>query len=620
MNISLPKKLTEPNVDVYSTGSFIVLDFETSAIEFGSPLNNRNELILACWYDSRTQTYHHTWGSEHEQQQLIRAITEVDFLVAQNAKFELGWLDRCGLDLYDVLVFDTFLAEWVLLGNRKDPKDLGSLAKRRGIKGKVDSISWMIKLGIDPRSIPRSWLLEYCIEDVRTTLDVFQIQLKELEARDQMHLVYARCMLTPVLVSMEKNGVSLDPKRVQEEYDKVTQELIEVEESLRAYGELNWRSRQQVGELLYDTLGFEEMKDRRGNPIRTKGNQRLTTKEAIASLKPKNKEQREFLLLFKRQANLQAKLSKTLEFFKGVCDEYDCNFKGLFNQGVTSTHRLSSSGRKLEFKNEEELGVQLQNMPREYKRLVKAKEDDWIIVEADQSQLEFRGAAALTGDPVALQEIRESADIHSVTAEFYINEGSDPEFRGKTVAEARQAAKPRTFRPTFGGTGITKADKAYSKFFADKYHVMYTSQTGWTHEVLKTGKLRTPVGMEFFWPGTRMNSYGKVDNMTSIFNFPIQNISTGEIVPISLIWLWHRLRGHKVRIVLTIHDSVVLEVSPDEDMEWIKEQIVKAFTDDVFYTLKHLYKFEMTVPLGCEIGIGTHWGEGDKFKYQMEGV
>jgi len=616
--LKLPKRLTSPDPDLYLTGSYIVLDFETSAIEYGSSLNLQNELLLACWYDSRTKTTHHTWGSEHEQQELLRAISEVDYLVAQNAKFELGWLDRCGLDLHEVVVYDTFLAEWVLLGNRKDPKDLGSLAKRRGLQGKIDSVSWMIKLGVDPRSIPKPWLQEYCHEDVRTTLEVFLKQLEELKDRDQLHLVYARCLLTPVLVDMEKNGVTLDPERVKSEYDKVLHEYRDVEEQLRQYGDLNWRSRQQVGELLYDTLGFDEVRDRRGQPLRTASGQRGTTKEVIASLKATNKLQREFLDLFKRQANLQAKLSKTLEFFKGVCEEHDCNFKGLYNQGVTSTHRLSSSGRKLSFRNGTELGIQLQNMPREYKKLVTARHEDWLIVEADQSQLEFRGAASLTGDPVALQEIIESADIHSVTAEFYIKEGSDPEFKGKTVAEARQAAKPKTFRPTFGGTGITKADKAYSKFFADKYHVMYTAQTAWTYEVLKTGKLRTPYGMEFFWPGTGMNAYGKVDNMTAIFNFPIQGISTGEIVPISLVWLWHRLRGRKVRFVLTIHDSVVLEVSPDEDLEWIKAQIVKAFTSDVFFTLENLYSFKMTVPLGCEIGIGTHWGEGDKFKYQME--
>lgn len=950
------KKLQDLNPEIYLTGSYIVADFETTTLQYGSALNPNNELVLACWYDSRDGMYRHTWGSEHDQQELVKAIGEVDFLVSQNQKFEMAWLDRCGMDLHDLLGYDTMLGEWVILGNRKLPKDLGSLAARRGIKGKVDSVSWLIKIGMCPRDIPRAWLQEYCYEDVRTTLEVFLRQRVELRDRDQLHLQLSRCLLTPVLVDMEINGVTLDPQRVTEEYEKVQAEYIRTEEALREYGELNWRSRQQVAELLYDTLGFEELTDRRGEPIRTKSGQRGTTKETIASLRGTTAKQRKFLELFKAQANLQAKLSKTLEFFKGVCEEYDCSFKGSYNQGVTSTHRLSSSGHKLTFSSGEAMGIQLQNMPREYKRLVTAKNPGWLIVEADQAQLEFRGAAALTADPVALKEIIDQVDIHSITAQFYIDEGSDKEFKGKTLKEARQAAKPKcvpmyseiltkrgwktydqleigedvcsynqdkevlewtpclekvkyesvptyslgfggnwktvstgdhrwygwkrtdhgtyrsydkkvfttneihtehriavsapleatgwnkcstsdaavvawlvtdgylkisdltgstsqgidgrrrgvaaviiqkkakgidhikaslkgsnmryhqgtkedsgvyrfylraeevrqlfsragldltavnsqltnwvlslskeartsfletcilaegthhgggvfkisqnvgpvkeaihlaaylnghdvrvsitpkekvkladydhatlrlrnkgsingtklvrtedltqdvwcprtsngswvmrqgetvtitgnTFRPTFGGTGITKADRGYSEFFKAKYNVMYKAQYAWALEVLRNGKLRTPYGMEFYWDNVKMSPYGKVDNQTAIFNYPIQGISTGEIVPISLIALWHRLRGRKVKIVLTVHDSVVLEVSPDEDMEFIKDQIVQAFTNDVFDVLESLYGFRMTVPLGCEICVGTHWSEGVKTKYQMD--
>lgn len=50
-------------------------------------------------------------------------------------------------------------------------------------------------------------------------------------------------------------------------------------------------------------------------------------------------------------------------------------------------------------------------------------------------------------------------------------------------------------------------------------------------------------------------------------------------------------------------------------MEWVKQQIVEAFTDDVFYVLDNLYNFKLTVPLGCEIKVGTHWGEGVGEKY-----
>jgi len=571
----------------------------------------QNELLLACWFDSRTNQYRSCWGDENSQDELLDAVRSVDFIVAQNAKFELAWLDRCGVDLHDILVFDTFLAEWILLGNLKDPKDLSSLAKRRGIRGKVDSVSWLIKNGVDPQNIPKPWLEEYCLEDVRTTLEVYLVQREELASRDQLHLQLARCMLTPVLVDMESNGIHLDHKKVMEEYRAVSNELADVELELAEYGDLNWRSRQQVAELLYDELQFAEVRDRDG-PVRTASGQRGTSIDIISKLRGDTPKQRRFLELFKKQANLQAKRSKTLEFFRGICEEYDCKFNGSYNQGITATHRLSSSGRKYSFTTlPKPLGVQLQNMPREYKGLVTASNPGWLIVEADQAQLEFRGAAALTSDPVAVQEIIDEVDVHSVTREFFRSQG---EFKGLDDKEARQQAKPQTFKPTYGGTGNTKAEKAYCKFFRDKYNVMYKVQYNWVMQVVATGKLRTPYGMEFFWPNEKVNAYGKATNQNAIFNYPIQGVSTGEIVPISLICLWHRLRGRKVRFILTIHDSVILEVHPDEDMEWIKEQIGLAFTRDVFNVLKKLYKFELKVPLACEIKIGTHWGKGEETK------
>lgn len=372
---------------------------------------------------------------------------EVDFIVAQNAKFELGWLDRCGIDLHDVLVWDTMLAEWVIAGNRTWAKDLNSMLVRRGLQGKEDVVGGMIKLGIDPANIPKGLLLAYCYEDVRGTLELFRCQREEIVERNQLHLVYARCLLTPVLTDIEKQGIHLDHKAVEKEYYQVVQEHEETKRTLEDFAPINYNSKPQVASLLYETLGFEELKDRKGNPIRTAGGARSAAAATISSLKATTKEQRAFLATYSKLAKLSTKLSKSLAFFKTICDSYSSVFHGSFRQGSTGTHRLSSSGRPVEDADGNEYSAQLQNIPREYKRLITPRDKGWVILEADGSQIEFRVAADMGNDQVAYDEICRDADIHASTAAVFLEAGNHPDFKGLDAKAARQPAKPQTFKP-----------------------------------------------------------------------------------------------------------------------------------------------------------------------------
>jgi len=545
---------------------------------------------------------------------LLKAVQEVDFIVAQNAKFELGWLDRIGLDLHDVLVWDTMLAEWVIAGNRRLLKDLNSMLVRRGLQGKEDVVGGMIKLGIDPANIPRSMLHAYCYEDVRGTLELFRCQREEIVEREQLHLVYARCLLTPVLTDIEKQGIHLDKQAVEEEYYQVVKEHEDTKRELESIAPINYNSKQQVASLLYDTLGFEEVKDRRGNPVRTAGGARSASAGTIAQLRAATKEQRHFISTYSKLAKLATKLSKTLKFFKHVCDQHNGIFHGAFNQGSTGTHRLSSSGRKLIDENGDELTAQLQNMPREYKRLVTPRESGWVMLEADGSQIEFRVAADMGHDDVAYEEICNDADIHSATAAVFLDDGTHPDFKGLDAKAARQPAKPQTFKPLYGGRGQHPAEKKYCEFFQKKYSGIYQTQTSWTYDVLRDKELRTPYGLIFYWPDTTVTKSGFITNTTSIFNYPIQGFATGEIIPIVLVSLWRKLKDWPVRIILTVHDSIIMEVREDADMDRLKEIIAHAFTTDVYNFLEEVYGYEFTVPLGAEIKWGDKWGSGKGYK------
>lgn len=81
--------------------------------------------------------------------------------------------------------------------------------------------------------------------------------------------------------------------------------------------------------------------------------------------------------------------------------------------------------------------------------------------------------------------------------------------------------------------------------------------------------------------------------------------------------MWHKLKGWDVRIVLTVHDSIVLEVGPNVDKEKLKDIIARAFTEDVYDYLDVVYSYTFWVPLGAEIKAGPVWGSGKGEKVKM---
>lgn len=620
LDVPLPIFLTSPkakNVYLNPRASYLVLDFETT----GKPLDEHAELVLACWtkVTPSGKSNHFLWGDEFSMQELLDDISSVDFIVAHNAKFELQWLRRCGLDLRSVLVWCTFLAEWVLDGNLSTSRKLGDVARRRGCTAKLDLVGKLWKAGVGTKDIPRSWLLEYCQGDVKTTHELFLVQRMLVYENNQQHLVYQRCLTCACLADIEFNGMYLDGERVLGEHRRVVAEIEECETKLlEISGGINLNSPKQLGEFLYQELGFDVPKDRRGRPLATATGGLPTAAPIISQLRPTTPRQREFLEYYGKFNKLKALLTKNLEFFKGTVEHNNSTFRAVFNQGITQTHRLSSSGIPTVFPgNKKAKSVQFQNLPRQYKKLFWSGDEDYFVGEADGSQLEFRVAADLGRDPVAYEVVATKGDVHTDTAKVFVDWNRDnpndphPDFIGKDYKSGRQAAKPRTFAPLYGGTGSHPAEQGYAAFFRNKYEQIYKTQRGWALTVVNDKSLRTPYGMRFFWPDTKMDRSGYITNTTSIFNYPIQGLATAEIIPIALVHFWHATKGTRILILNTIHDSIVARVHKD-DVELYKKLSVSCFTSVVYKFLKDVYEYEFVTPLGCGIKISRNWGEADK--------
>ena len=395
---------------VYFSTNYVTLDFEvdTSHGDYGHPVFDDNQLLLASWKVGPNGPAQSHYGGEFDQDRLLEAIEVADFIVAHNAKYELGWLSRCGLNLHNTVVYCTMLGEYVLLGNLARgcdvtnmpprPTSLDACCRRRNWEIKDPVVDKMMKYGINPVHIPRPWLQGRCEQDVITTERLFREQLGLLSTNNLLPVLYTRCLITPVLAALEFNGMFLDAERVETTYEEYRLRLLELERRMDDItGGINWRSPLQVADFLYDAengLGFAELTGRDGRPQRTASGRKKADKHTMAALKARNAKQREFLEVRTEMSKISAALSKSLEFFKGTVEENDSLFYAVLNQNRTRTHRLSSTGHTTHFEQfEKPKSVQFQNMARQFKPMFRSRNDDWLMVEVDGSQLEFRVAA-----------------------------------------------------------------------------------------------------------------------------------------------------------------------------------------------------------------------------------
>jgi DNA polymerase I-like protein with 3'-5' exonuclease and polymerase domains len=244
----------------------------------------------------------------------------------------------------------------------------------------------------------------------------------------------------------------------------------------------------------------------------------------------------------------------------------------------------------------------MQNMPRggtfPVKRVFISRFAGGKIMEADFAQLEFRVAGFLSQDEVAIKEVTEGFDVHSYTAEVISQ-------AGQTIS--RQEAKAHTFAPLYGATGFgrTSAEAKYYEQFTDKYRGIGRWHERLATEVLSHRKITTPSGRQFAFPNVKRRKNGTITDFTAVKNYPVQSFATADIVPAVLIEIFNRLSNMKSMLVNSVHDSVVIDVHPEEETQ------VVSLIDDINRELKSLidtkFKINFNVPLLLEAKIGVNW-------------
>ena len=244
----------------------------------------------------------------------------------------------------------------------------------------------------------------------------------------------------------------------------------------------------------------------------------------------------------------------------------------------------------------------MQNMPRggtfPVKKVFVSRWKGGKILEADFAQLEFRAAAYLSQDKVAIDEVKTGFDVHSYTANVITESGQ---------STTRQEAKAHTFAPLYGATGFgrTKAEASYYQQFTKKYKGIASWHSRLAKEALETGMITTPSGRQFAFPDVTRRMNGTVSNFTQIKNYPVQSFATADIVPVVLISIERMLSRLQSCIVNTVHDSIVIDVHPDEYQKVVF--ILKTINTDLKNIIQREFSTELNVPLLLEAKIGDNW-------------
>ena len=267
-----------------------------------------------------------------------------------------------------------------------------------------------------------------------------------------------------------------------------------------------------------------------------------------------------------------------------------------FNQCITATGRLSSSSPNL------------QNMPKgrlfPVRKAFVSRFKGGELVEIDYSQLEFRVAGILATDEVVKREVESGFDVHAYTAKV-LSDNGEPTERG--------AAKASTFRPLYGGTQGTTAQRIYFKEFFNKYKGIFKWHEHLQNEAIQHKVVTTATGRQFSFPDCQRNFSGTATYKTQIVNYPVQSVATAEIVPLGVIILFNKLKelGLQSIVINTVHDSVLIDTHPDE------VQIVKEVGPNCLLEAqqeaKRRFGLSDFIPLEVEMSIGKNWMEQESF-------
>ncbi len=587
----------------------VAWDTETTSLE-----TDQAQLvgIGCCWGDLHTDVAYiplaHSSGTQLDQESVLSTLKPIlessKYPKAfQNTKFDRLVLHHQGINLAGV-VFDTMLASYVL--NPEFTHNLGDLSERYGLEITAKSYKDLgIPKGKTIADLDIAVVADYCGLDAYATyylVDKLKAKLAEYPELTKL-LLEVEQPLEPVLAAMENTGIRLDTDYLAQFSQQLNKDLQKLEQdTYEAAGEeFNLSSPKQLSVILFDKLGLDRKKSRKTKTGYSTNQQVL---EKLRGDHPVIDNMLEHRTL--------AKLKSTyVDALPTLVRESTGRVHTNFNQSVVATGRLSSSNPNL------------QNIPirTEFSRQIRKAfipQEGWLLVAADYSQIELRILAHLSQEPVLVDAYRHNRDVHRVTAQLLFE-------KEEITAEERRLGKIINFGVIYGmGAQRFSRESGFKadigRQFIEKYHQKYAQVFAYLEGVKKQaialGYVSTIMGRRRYvnlisnslrqLRGSNPEeidlenlkySYADAQILRAAANSPIQG-SSADIIKIAMIKLHKILQDYQARLLLQVHDELVLEVPPKE---WDELQpIIKSTMEDAV---------ELSIPLAVDINAGKNWME-----------
>jgi len=508
--------------------------------------------------------------------------------LAQHTKYDLNVLAQAGIQLAGV-AHDSMLQSYCFNATATR-HDLDSLANRylgrsttsyEQVAGKGKQQVTFDQVSVDVAA-------EYAGEDAEVCLALHHKLWPEIQRYPGVKMVYEtlEIPLIQVLARMERTGVMIDAERLAQHSEELAGRLQTIEQDAwqEAGGEFNLGSPKQLQEILFERLDIPVVrKTPKGQPSTAEDVlQELAGDYALPRLILEHRS------LSKLKSTYTDRLPEKIHPRTGRIHTH-------YHQAVAATGRLSSADPNL------------QNIPirtEQGRRIRKAfvAPEGWTLLAADYSQIELRIMAHLSGDERLLDAFSQGEDVHQATAAEVF--GVQPD---QVSSDQRRAAKAINFGLMYGMSawGLAKqleTDRDQAAEYIERYFQRYPGVRAFMDKTRKIahdqGFVETLFGRRLWLQEIKSrNRQRQQAAERAAINAPLQG-TAADIIKRAMIDVddWIQADGVAARLVMQVHDELVLEVR-DDALESVQQGVIERMAAAA----------ELDVELLVEAGTGQDW-------------
>ena len=391
--------------------------------------------------------------------------------------------------------------------------------------------------------------------------------------------------IIPVLAKMEDEGILLDTKYLNNFSKEINDLIDDLEQKIYTHAEIefNISSPLQLSEVLFEKLQIPSTGIKRGKSAFSTAASEL---EKLRGMHP-------IIDLISSYREVTKLKSTYVDALPKMVDE-NSRLHTTFNLTIAQTGRLSSTDPNL------------QNIPVRTdlgKRIRTAfiAGPGNLLISADYSQFELRIAAHLSKDEDVIEQFNNDVDVHSTTAALIYNRDIED-----VTKNMRREAKVVNFGVMYGlgphglasGTGMNYGQ---AKHFIDRFFEVRPKLKAYIESVRKQaiedGYVEDIFGRRRPTPDIKSTNFAVRESaVRAAVNMPFQG-SAADIMKKAMIDLDEKLRGTSARMLLQIHDSVLVEVA-EADAQMINDLVKKTMEDTV----------KLSVKLTVDSVIAKNWG------------